>query len=345
MQVIEIDGSYLEGGGAILRIATGLSVITQKPIKIFNIRKGRKKSGLQTQHLEGLKAAAKLCNAELRGARLGSTEIEFYPKEITEKRLAINVSTAGSIGLILQVLQLACVFSKHEIEIEVKGGASFGKFAPPIPYLQNITLSMLEKTGYKIELKTIKDGFYPKGGAQAGIKIYPVKNLLPIILEEQGNLETIEGISIASEYLKEREVAERQEKTARKIIFNSLNISPKIKTEYKETLNPGSGIVLWVKTDKTIMGSDSIGELGVRAETVGQNAADNLIKIIKSGATVDNHLADQLIPFIALAGEDSVIKSESLTKHTETNIWLVKKFLSVDFEIKKDKIYEIACKV
>ena len=55
MDILEIDGSFGEGGGQIVRTAVSLSCITNSPIKIENIRKNRKVPGLKPQHLTALK--------------------------------------------------------------------------------------------------------------------------------------------------------------------------------------------------------------------------------------------------------------------------------------------------
>lgn len=339
-KIIEVDGSYGEAGGALLRVAVALSVLTQKPIRIFNIRAGRKQPGLKTQHLEGLRATAVLCGAKLKGATLGSTEIEFAPAEIKESRLTISIPTAGSIGLILQILQLAAINAPAPVDIFIKGGADFGKFAPPIPYLQQVTLALLEKMGYKIEIKTLKHGFYPVGGGQTEIKIWPARELRPLNLTEQGAITKIDGASIAAHQLEKRDVAGRQAKAAAEIVQKEIGIAPEIRVEHVEAACPGSGIVLWMKTNSgAILGSGAIGELRVTAEQIGHIAARDLAADFKTGAAVDRYATDQLIPFMALAAEfgPSAIKVPAITSHAATNIWVVEKFLPVEFRVDEKK--------
>lgn len=332
---LEIDGSHGEGGGAILRVATALSVLTKRPVRVTKIRAARKKSGLQTQHLEGLKALADLCGAELKGAALGSTAIEFVPDEIQNRNIEINIPTAGSIGLILQTLQLACVHAPFPVDIKINGGADFGKFAPPIPYLQNATLSLLKKMGYEIDLKTLRHGFYPKGGGLTEIRINPTSKLKPLRLLEQGTITQIMGLSIAEKSLAKAKVAERQASAARGMILEKLKIEPRFETRYVEAACPGSGIVIWAATDSgSILGGDAIGERGLLAEKVGEAAAERFVEDVLTGAAVDRHAADQLIPFMALAPGSS-IRVAQVTKHASTNIWVAEQFLKARFRVEE----------
>ena len=115
--MIQIDGSIGEAGGQVLRTALGLSIYTNKPFKIINIRKNRPEPGLKEQHLQAVNAAASLCNAEISGNELHSTEIEFIPKEITSKNISIKISTAGSVGLVLQALMIPAINNSLNITI------------------------------------------------------------------------------------------------------------------------------------------------------------------------------------------------------------------------------------
>ena len=334
--MIKIDGSYLEGGGQILRTASAFSVITKKPCHIFNIRKGRKKPGLMTQHLLGLRALAKLCNGKLEGDKIYSEEIKFFPGEIKEKVLNIEIPTAGSITLILQ--SLIPVGIKNGIKIIFNGGATDTFFSPTIDYFRYVFLEILKRFGLKVKLNVLKRGFYPKGGAKVKIEIYP-SQIKPIFLLERGRLEEITIISGASKDLKLKKVAERQIQSAIRILqldkFQNNKVSKKV--EYYDTDCPGSQINIIGKFAHTIIGADNLGEIGKTAEKVGEEAAISFLEELKSESTVDKYLSDQILPYIALAGK-GVIKVKEITSHCKTNIWVIEKFLDKKFKIKDNKI-------
>ncbi len=332
--MIEINGSEGEGGGAILRVATSLSAVTGKPVRVNNIRKGRSQPGLKTQHLESIRVLAQICNAQLKGDKLGSTEIEFIPGKIESKNIQAKIETAGSPGLLFQNIKIPASLGEKETVISVKGGAICGLGAPPIPYLQNVTLPILEKFGYRASIKTNKYGFFPKGGADVEFLIETWKEKKNLILLEQGKIEEISGISIASKHLENAKVSERQAKSATGWLENKFSVKTNIESKYVDASNPGSVIVLWIKTSTgCILGSDAIGELKVRAEDVGKKAANQLIEDFENGSTIDMRLSDQILPFLALAKGKSEFIASELTKHAETNIWVIKKFLDVDFKI------------
>lgn len=332
--MLVVDGSKKHGGGSILRLAIAFSVLMKKPIRVINIRAGRLQPGLKAQHLVGLKALAELCGATLKGAILGSMEVEFNPGEIEKQNIEIEIPTAGSIALVLQPLILASVFAKHRINIRIKGGATYGKFAPPIDFLQNITFRLLEKMGYKINISVERYGFYPKGGARVNVVINPVKSLKPLVIKEQGEIKSVRGLSVASNSLRKARVAERQADAFRKKMKGGVDV------HYVDTLSPGSCFTAWIETDNTILGNDEVGERGVRAETIGERVVLNLMKEIGCGATLDSFTADQLIPFLALT-EGSVVKISRITGHVESSLWIVKKFLGKKFRIKKNKCITI----
>lgn len=349
--MIQIDGSYGEGGGQIVRTALALSTITGKSFEVGNIRKGRCDSGLKAQHLYCIKALEGLCNAKADGARLGSTALKYSPGKIKGGTISIDIGTAGSVSLLLQAVLLPSFFADSKVRLKITGGTD-GKWAQPYDYFDNIFIPQVKRFVKDIGINLIRRGYYPKGQGKIELKISPnlklsnfsdfsefhsfIKNEnLGYNLTEQGNLIQVNGISHASGLLEKSEVAERQSKAAKHELAK-LNVPVKIENRYYDTACPGSGIVLWAEFDKARIGADSLGERGLRAEIVGKQAAERLINEIGYNAPVDEYLADNLIPFLALAG--GRIKVSKVTNHTRTNIYVAEKFLDVKFKVKDNTI-------
>ncbi|MFH0868450.1 MAG: RNA 3'-terminal phosphate cyclase [Candidatus Woesearchaeota archaeon] len=358
--MIELDGSYLEGGGSIARIALALSTLTHQPFEITNIRQNRPQPGLKHQHLFCIKALEKLCNAKTEGASLGSTSLKFFPGKIEGKTINIDIQTAGSIPLFLQAVLLPSMFADKPVKLNIIGGTD-GKWAAPIDYFKEVFLPQMQKYA-EIECKLIKRGYYPKGNGHVQLKINPIykisdfadfneflKNLKEkapkISLTEQGYLIQIKGISHASLDLQNTQVAERQAKSA-EVALSNYKCPINIQTSYSEALSTGSGITLWAifsKNEDEIdiknpirLGADALGDQGKKAEIVGKEAAEMLTAEIRSRAPVDKHLADQILKFMALAS-NSTITASKITNHTKTNIYTIEKFLGKVFEINESK--------
>ncbi len=338
--MIEIDGSHGEGGGQIVRTALALSVITGKAFKAINIRSGRKDPGLKAQHLACIKALHKICNAQTNEVDIGSDVLEFVPGKISGGKYEIDIGTAGSITLLLQAVLWPCFFAPKKITLRIIGGTC-GKWQAPVEYFGNVLLMHLLKLAEKIDFKILKRGYYPKGGGIVELGVNPLKDLSEVKkvnLMERGNLMQIKGVSYATKDLEKARVADRQADEASKLLGKyetPINISK----EYGESLSVGSGIVLWAIYAKNEidfnnpirLGANALGEKGKPSEKVGEEAAMNLIKEIDSDGCVDRRLADQLIPLLGLIG--GKMKVSSVSKHLESNIYAVEKFLDVKFKI------------
>ena len=326
--MIQIDGSYGEGGGQILRTSVALSALTGKPVKIYNIRAGRPQPGLRPQHLKGIEAVGMLCDAKIKGLSVGSEVVEFIPGELRGGRFSMDVGTAGSLTLVLQALMIPVLGLNESIEFELRGGTDV-KWSPQIDYLRYVLLPLLEEHGYRATITLEKRGYYPKGGGLVRFKAES-SELKSFSLTEKGEVTNIGGISHASLDLSQKKVAERQSDSALEHLRKKFGVEPEIDISYSETYSTGSGITLWINTEKSILGSDSLGERGRRAEDVGLSAAKKLIEDFERGA-VDSHMADQLIPYLGIVG--GKIKVPEMTGHCRTNIWATEKFLDVKFSV------------
>jgi RNA 3'-phosphate cyclase len=345
--MLKIDGSTMEGGGQLLRMALTYSAITCKPVNVTNIRASRRNPGLKPQHYNTVKALKQICNAKVKGLKIDSKEIEFHPETIQGGEYSIDIGTAGSISLMLQCLTPVAAFADDKITLKIKGGTAV-KWSPPMTFLTNIVWEAFKKMGFKGEIKTIKQGFYPKGGGLVQATIKPITSLKPLTLPEQGKIKKITGTSLTGRL--PDHVAKRQASSAKQCLEDS-----GYKTEIKAVsikganapLSPGSVITLWTQgAPEPYIGSDSLGEKGKPAEKVGKEAADKLVEQIRSGATVDIHTADHLILPCSLARGESIFKTSSTSLHTLTAIKLAEKIVGASFCLEKtsEKLREIRCK-
>ena len=323
---VEIDGSYGEGGGQILRTAVALSVITGKPVRIFNIRANRPNPGLRPQHLHGILALKELSNARVKGAKVGSTVLEFIPGKAEAKHVKVPIKTAGSITLVLQALLPAMAFVGGSFEIT---GGTDVPWSPPVDYLRNVTLFALERMGLRAEIEVRRRGHYPRGGGLVVGGVEPWEERKPLRALEWERVERFGGISHATNL--PAHVAERQAKSAEERLRSVYSVPVEIETEVSRSLGPGSGIVVWAETDSLRLAGDALGKRGKPAEVVGREAADELVEQLRPGKAVDKFLGDQLIPFLAFAGGE--IGVAEITNHLLTNVWVVERFFGKAFDV------------
>jgi RNA 3'-terminal phosphate cyclase (ATP) len=338
--MIEIDGSFGEGGGQIVRTAVALSAVTGKPVRITRIRQGRSKPGLAAQHARALKALAEICDAGTSGATPGSSEIVFTPGVIRGGRHRIEIGTAGSVTLLMQCLLPALLCADRPSSLHIQGGTDV-QWSPAVDYFKNAFLPALSSFGARVSLEVLQRGYYPRGQGEVLLQVEParlkasylecpacVEQIIQNIQNKQSAPSVVRGVSHCSNL--PEHVALRQAESAEEALAQA-GFSAQINREALRLPSLGSGITLW----SGFKGASSLGERGLPAEKVGRRAAEELILELKSPATVDVHLADQLIPYLAIAGGCCTVREISL--HARTNIWTAAHFLDADIEIKEEK--------
>ncbi|MCX9084464.1 MAG: RNA 3'-terminal phosphate cyclase [Candidatus Methanoperedens sp.] len=319
---MKLDGSYGEGGGQILRTAVALSAVTGTPVEIENIRKGRPNPGLSAQHVKAVEGLARICDSQVTGCHLNSTKLVFTPGKINSGNYEVDIGTAGSISLFLQCLMPALMHAPGTVRLKITGGTDV-QWSPSIDYLKFVTLLALKKMGYKADLNMITRGYYPRGGGCVEATIDP--SSLNHIDFDLNNCSLVEGISHSSRL--PAHVSERQAGSAGKCLHEN-GFGSKITTEVNDHHSTGSAITLWCGA----AGGIALGKQGLKAEKVGEIAANAIIDELRSRAGVDEFLADQLIPYMALAGGGS-FTTRLISSHTKTNIWVTEQFLPVKFKI------------
>ncbi len=326
-----IDGSYGEGGGQILRTSLSLSIIFEKPFKIFNLRARRPKPGLQPQHLMCVKACEEISQAEVIGRELGSKELLFIPKKKpTNKNYFFDIKTAGSTSLLFQTLIYPLAFSEGG-SLVLRGGTHVS-FSPSYHYLRYVFLPVLKFFGLKAEIEIEKVGFYPKGGGIIKAKVFTWENFeLPKFSPEFIPKE-IYVLSMISEdlpsHILERQLTSAQEKLLAHG-FRSEKILEIVKSD-------SAGTVVFIfsidKDEIKRAGFMELGKKGYPAEKVGENAAIQFLKFLETKAQIEEHLADQiLLPAVFAIIKGKIKKynytTSKINKHLITQAWLIPKFI------------------
>jgi RNA 3'-phosphate cyclase len=325
--LIQIDGSYGEGGGQILRTALALSAILRRPFELFNIRSRRKNPGLQAQHLAAVEALARITDARTEAVRFGSQKITFIPQKILSGMYQFEIRTAGSVTLLLQAIFLPLCLSKGISRVALIGGTHV-QWSPSFHYFSKVVLPTLERIGVSARAAIENWGFYPNGGGKIQLTINPVRELKPISLVDRGALKKIHGISAISNL--PRHVAERQKKQALRRIERELESEGEIiLLDDVPSNGTGSFLFLLAEHERGLAGFSSLGARGKPAEKVADEVVDSLKDYLTSDGCVDLYLADQLVPFMALARGISSFTTTRITEHLLTNLWVTQHFLDV----------------
>ncbi|MEW6572010.1 MAG: RNA 3'-terminal phosphate cyclase [Nitrospirota bacterium] len=349
--MIEIDGSYGEGGGQILRTALSLSCLFKKPFRIFNIRKGRKKPGLMPQHLTAVRAAQMISAADVTGDYAGSAELVFSPGEVKGGDFFFDIGTAGSTSLVLQTLIPSLVFLGNPLSVDreesrqeephqktsvtLKGGTHV-PFSPSYDYLAGVFSHFLKEIGIKIEFVIESYGFYPKGGGKIRAYIYPTKDIRSLKILERGRLLALKGCSGVGNL--PLSIAERQKNSMIEKIKSGMDSGYPVEIELLNVPTPGQGTFTYLQSDfeNAVAGFTSLGERGKRAETVGDEVAADFFRYYSTGSALEPHIADQIVLYLSLSREKSVFSTSAISRHLMTNLWVIGLFHTYHYAVEGD---------
>jgi RNA 3'-terminal phosphate cyclase (ATP) len=327
--MLELDGSFGEGGGQVLRSALSLSMCTGTPFRIENIRAKRSKPGLMRQHLVAVLAAKEICDAEVTGAELNSQTLQFIPGKIRAGNYQFAIGSAGSCTLVLQTILPALLQADSPSSIVLQGG-THNPMAPTFHFLEQAFLPLLKKMGADVSITLERFGFYPAGGGQITVQITPVKKLLPLTLMERGN--SIRGTAHSLIAGVPANVAKRELETFGKALNWNEDRLKILQIRHEE--GPGNVFQVFLEHEHVTEVFIGFGERGLAAELVAKGVVKEVREYIVSNAATSQYLGDQLLLPMALAGEGSY-STTRISQHISTNAEVIQKFLSVEIETKK----------
>lgn len=323
MDFLKINGEFGEGGGQIIRSAVTLSCITKQPVIIENIRKNRKIPGLRQQHLTAIKILQKICDADVEGAKIGSTNLKFIPGNVKSCNIIEDVGTAGSISLILQVLIPVAAICQKKLNLTIKGGTD-ALWSPTIDYTQYVLREAYSRMGIKFSIKLIKRGYYPKGGGEVILEVLPsnVKSI-SLIQRKTKNVKLLCSFSnLPSELIKKH-----IENIERKLIERKFVVQTQIIEE--SAIDAGASLLIFSVDEESIIGVDSIFDKKT------ENFNLDIESFTENNLGVDERLADMLVLPASLTNEMTIFRVNNISKHLETNLFVTSKITGCKYGIGK----------
>lgn len=327
-----IDGSQGEGGGQILRTSLSMAMCLGKSVRIENIRAGRAKPGLMRSHLAAARAAAQVSCAELSGAQMGSTRLEFRPQAgaINGGTYRFAIGTAGSTTLLLQTLLPALVRAKEESLIMLAGGTHNG-MAPSVDFMEQSFFPAIARMGIEVKSELRTHGFFPSGGGDWHVVVKPARRSMPFELIERGTLRSREVVAKVARL--SASIAEREVSTVVRRLGLRQN---EMTTCTVDSPGPGNIVSARFKFDEFAAVFEERGEKRVSAELVGKRLSNKVRRYFQHDEPVEEYLADQLmVPMVLGAG--GVFRTRDLSKHSLTNMAVIEQLLGAKcFELIPD---------
>lgn len=324
--MITIDGSQGEGGGQVLRTALSLALVTGQPFAIEKIRAGRDKPGLKRQHLTCVQAATEVGGAAVDGAELGSMRLVFEPRELRGGDYRFAIGTAGSTTLVLQTVLPALLVADEPSTVTASGG-THNPLAPPFDFLATTFATAVRAMGASLDLQLVRHGFAPAGGGMLTAAVGPSR-LAPIEWLQRGHTGLPGARALIAQI--DASVAERELAVVRK----RLGMHPeRLRVEKVDSHGPGNMLLLEFPNQHVTEVIAVPGERGVSAEQVADRACALARPFLASDAPVGEHLADQLLLPLAMAGGGAFRTTEP-SSHTRTNAEVIERFLPVRFELR-----------
>jgi RNA 3'-terminal phosphate cyclase (ATP) len=304
-------------------------MITQQPFRIANIRANRSKPGLMRQHLASVRAAAEISGANVEGGALGSTALTFEPGAIKSGEYEFQIGTAGSSTLVLQTVVPALLYAPAPSVVRVSGGTHNSK-APPAEFLQRAYGRAMADMGAQVEFTLERAGFYPAGGGAVRATVQPLQGWRRLKLEARGERRQAYAESLVAAVpagVAKREldcVASAMGWSGDQLRFQIL----------PDQWGPGNALLITLDHEHVTEVFVAFGEKARRSEEVARDAVAQARRFIASGAAVSEHLADQLLIPMALAGGGS-FTMDVVSQHTRTNAEIIALFLPVSIQFEK----------
>lgn len=336
--MLEIDCSRGEGGGQAVRTSVAMAAITGKATHLTRIRENRPTQGLSKQHCTAVNAVSQMTGATIIGNSLGSQDLTVLPGDEKEYDIVMDVGSAGSVTLVLQAMMLASKNHDRRVRMDIMGGTNV-MWAPPIDSYRHVLFPLMKRMAIDAELEIVQRGLYPEGGGRVILNMDPIKNIRPLFIEEMGELKKIRGTCFVQNlpgWIVDQMIEGCM--SAMGDMYVDLEIE-----RIDEGISRGAGMTLAAEYENGMIGSNVLTSKSHPAKQAGIDVANDLLKIMESGSTMDVHTADQLLPYMAMADGDSAFSVSRISRHLLSQMDTLETFLDVKFGVeRREDLYHIS---
>lgn len=333
--MIVLDGTYGEGGGALLRTALAMSALTEQAVRVENVRGETRHPGLDPEDLTLVRALAEATAAETTGAEVGSNTLAFLP---TRRPRALNGQLAtvrghGNRGpnalivlnALLPVLAGTGAYSTLECEGETYGAGSLGYDA-----FAEGTLAVLRRAGLYAFPDLQEAGYGREARGSVALDVEP-SALVGLKWTERGRALGMKARVVSSGI--PRDVGERAAAHLRRLAANA-GLEIDAEARQAESGRAGLHVTVWAEYERGCGGGGAMGGRGVPAEALAQAAFAETTAFMETDACLDAYLADQVLLPLVLAPEPSAFRVSKLTQRFLTAVWVVKRFTPIRLTVR-----------
>jgi RNA 3'-terminal phosphate cyclase (ATP) len=201
-----------------------------------------------------------------------------------------------------------------------------------VHFLQRAYARVLADMGATIDIQLNRFGFYPAGGGEVIAKIEPCRQLQPIELMTPGKRLSAYAESFIASV--PASVATRElESVGASLGWDESQL---LVRELPADQGPGNALLVTLEHQHVTEVFCAFGEKRVRAEAVAENAIQQVRHYITSGAALGEHLADQVMLPMALAGSGR-FSTDRVSKHATTNAAVIARFLPVRISFEESR--------
>jgi RNA 3'-terminal phosphate cyclase (ATP) len=220
------------------------------------------------------------------------------------------------------LIPVAAICQK-KLNLTIKGGTD-ALWSPTIDYTQYVLREAYSRMGIKFSIKLIKRGYYPKGGGEVILEVFPsnVKSI-SLIQRKTKNVKLLCSFSnLPSELIKKH-----IENIERKLIERKFIVQTQISEE--SAIDAGASLLIFSVDEESIIGIDSIFDKKTEKFNL------DIESFTENNLGVDERLADMLVLPASLTNEMTIFRVNNISKHLETNLFVTSKITGCKYGIGK----------